>query len=176
MSKAKEIIEVDIKESVMRKVKNDEIRMKPRWIFIVGSLLSIIGIIGSCIVSTIMLSIVFFTVRSRGLMGQWKVQQLMDLFPWWAFIIAIVGMILGIILLKKFDFSYRKNFIGIIVVVLFSFLVSAYALDSLGVPAIVTQHGPMNQMYQQQGTTPSIQQRSGTKNQENGKHIYRQNQ
>lgn len=157
----------------MRKVKTDEIRMKPRWIFIVGSLLSLVGIVGSCVVSTVMLSIVFFTIRSRGLMGQWKIQQLMDLFPWWTIGVAIAGIVLGIILLKQYDFSYKKNFIWIIIAVVFSFLVSAYILDTLGVTDILVQHGPMNRIYQQRAVSPTPQ-RGDSGNQGNGKQPYRQ--
>lgn len=174
MSKTKKITTFDIKTAVMQKVKNDEIRMKPRWMFVIGSLLSIVGIISSSMIATIMLSIVFFTIRSRGLMGQWKIQQLIELFPWWVFILAISSMAIGIVLLKKYDFSYKKNFIWIIIALVFSFIVSAYALDVLGITSVLTQQGPMNRLYHQQGISNPTQRGTGVGNQENGKHLYRQ--
>ena len=73
-------------------------------------LLIFLGISASIIVSVFLVSLTRFALRTHGPMGQIRLEQILSSFPWWAPVIALIGLFSGIYLLKKYDFSYRKNF------------------------------------------------------------------
>lgn len=139
----------NLSESVMLQIDRDHIAMKPRWYFIFGSISLAMGIIGSAILSTFLVSFVSFSLKTHGPMGEIRYQQLASNFPWWAPIIAIVGLIVGIMLLKKYDFSYRKNFPLMIIVFIVVVLFSGWLIDYFEMNTIWSRQGPLRGLYQQ---------------------------
>ena len=109
----------------MAKVKSNEISMKPRWYFVMGSLLTMAGLVGFSIGTVFLTNITLFLIRRHGPMGQWRLQQLLSSFPLWIPVLAILGIVLGIWMLRKYDFSYKKNFWLIILGFIFSVILAA---------------------------------------------------
>ena len=99
--------QIDISQKVMEQIHEKDIRMKPRYYFIFGTLLLFISMVLTVIGSVFLLSLTRFALRSHGPMGQYRLDQLLSSFPWWAPLLAIAGLVLGILLLKKYDFSYK---------------------------------------------------------------------
>ena len=133
----------------MAKVKSNEISMKPRWYFIMGSLLTIAGLVGFSIGTVFLTNITLFLIRRHGPMGQWRLQQLLSSFPLWIPVLAILGIVLGIWMLRKYDFSYKKNFWLIILGFIFSVILAAFVIDQLGLNDMWSRQGPMRRFYQQ---------------------------
>jgi len=147
MSKTK----VNITDSVMSRIKTGEVRMKPKMYFILGTLGMITGVVGLAIVSVFLISLVSFSLRTHGPMGDVRYQQLLASFPWWAPIIALIGILGGVFLLKKFDFSYKKNFLMIIIIFIGSVVIAGLAIDYLGIDSLWARGGMMRGIYQQYG-------------------------
>ena len=148
MPKKPKIIPMDFETSVMAKVRSNEINMKPKWFFVLGSLSIIIGLISLSIVATFLVNLTIFLLRQHGPMGQWRLQQMVVSFPIWVPIVAIAGIILGVILLKKYDFSYKKNFWFVAAGFIISIVLAAFVLDRFGFNDIWTKT-PMRRFYQQ---------------------------
>jgi len=140
---------IDITKNVMLKIKTEEIKMKPKWYFWFGSLSMFIALVGLAIVSTFLVSLITFSLRSHGPMGAIRYQQIISNFPWWAPIITIIGLISGIILFKKYDFSYKKNFLLIIIIFISAVLLAGILIDTLGLDNLWIKRGPMKRFYQQ---------------------------
>lgn len=141
----------------MAKVMSSEISMKPRWYFFVGSALMMLGVVGLSIGAVFLANLTLFLLRSHGPMGQWRLQTMLTSFPWWVPILAVIGMILGIRIFRKYDFSYKKNFPLIIIGFIVSILMAAAILDISGLSDIWFTRGPMRQFYQRlegQNSTP----------------------
>ncbi len=133
----------------MAKVKSNEISMKPRWYFVLGSLLVMVGLVGLSIGAIFLTNITLFLLRQHGPMGQWRLQTMLTSFPLWVPILAIGGIVLGIVLLRKYDFSYKKNFWVIIAGFVISIFLAAFVIDYLGLNDIWSRQGPMRRFYQQ---------------------------
>ena len=133
----------------MSRIKRDHIAMKPRWYFVLGTTALIIGLVGLSIILIFLVNLTFFSLRTHGPMGDIRYQQILASFPWWIPLIVVVGLGLGIFLLKKYDFSYKKNFsfviLGFIAVILFSGIVA----DALGINTFLSRQGQMRRIYQQ---------------------------
>lgn len=149
MSKTQKITPVDFEHTIMTKVKSNEISMKPRWYFVLGSLSLMLGFVGFSIGAVFLTNLTFFLYRRHGPMGEWRLQHLLTSFPWWVPMLAVLGLVLGVLQLRKYDFSYKKNFSLIILGFIFSVLLAAFVIDQLGLNDIWSRQGPMRRFYQQ---------------------------
>lgn len=144
--------------------------MKPRWYFIVGSLAMVLGIIGLSIVSIFFVNIIVFSLRSHGPMGAIRYQQLLSSFPWWAPILVVIGLGFGIWMLKKYDFSYRKNFLLVVLGFIAAIIVSGVLIDYLGINMFLSRQGQMRRFYQQvEGQNTAFPRDQGQGQMENGR-------
>ncbi|MBW6441947.1 hypothetical protein K0B04_03550 [Patescibacteria group bacterium] len=130
----------------MDKILSGEIKMKPKWYFVLGSILSFIGLTGSIVAAIFFTNLTLFLIRKRG-PGTGRIITMLDAFPIWIPIIAVGFFVLGIWLLKKYDFSYRKNFLIIILTLFTAIFISAQIINLLGLNDIWSQRGPMRRLY-----------------------------
>ncbi len=142
---------IDITKTVMEKIKIEKIKMKPKWYFWLGSFAFFLSVVGLTIFSIFLISFITFSLRSHGPMGAVRYQQIISNFPWWALILVVAGLITGTILLKKYDFSYKKNFLFIILVFVSAVLLTGILIDILGFDTPLIKRGPMRKFYQQYG-------------------------
>ncbi|MEA3355615.1 MAG: hypothetical protein U9Q63_04005 [Patescibacteria group bacterium] len=147
MSKKK--VKLKLEKKIMAQINLKKIVMKPKWYFVVGSLLLFNGLVGLSVGVMFLINLTAFTLRKRGPMTSWRFQMMMENFPWWAPILAILGIILGIRLLKKYDFSYKKNFLLIITFFVLAVLLAGLLIDRLGLNDYWVRKGQMKRLYQQ---------------------------
>jgi hypothetical protein len=141
--------QLTISNAVMSRINREHITMKPKWYFVVGSLAMAIGLFGSTIISIFLVSVISFSLRTHGPMGEIRYQQLLSSFPWWAPIIAVAGLGLGVWFLHKYDFSYKKNFVFIVIAFVAVVLLSGFFIDYFGIDTLWARRGPMMRFYQQ---------------------------
>lgn len=146
MSKKK----IDISARVMEEIHEKNIKIRPKIYFVLGSIIIFISLIISIIGSIFLISLTRFALKSHGFMGQYRLEQLNSSFPWWAPVFAVFGLLLGILLLKKYDFSYRKNFLLIITGFVIAVFISGWLIDYTGLDDIWFKKGPMRRIFYQQ--------------------------
>lgn len=136
-------IKLNLEESLMAKINSHQIKMKPRWYFYLGSTLLTLSFSGLTVLAIFFLNLLFFTLRQHGPRGELRWQYLLSIFPWWLLIATPVSLVMGIWLLKKFDFSYQKNFPLIVIGFLVACLLAAITLNYLGFNDFVLRRGQM---------------------------------
>ena len=141
--------QINLSDSFMDRIHREHITMRPKWYFVFGSLSMVLGISGSAVMSAFLVSLISFSLRTHGPMGSIRYQQLLTSFPWWAPFLALVGLGIGILLLRKYDFSYKKNFTVIVLGFILAIFISGWLLDSTGIDTIWMRRGPMWRLYQQ---------------------------
>lgn len=146
--KNKTKIERNLEKAIMTKIITGSINMKPRWFFVLGSSSMIIGLAASSIGAIFLMNIIFFSLRQHGPMGEWRLQLMMESFPWWVLLLAIGGIVSGIYLLKKYDFSYKKNFTLITGVFIIALILAAFLINLTGINDLWSRQGPMRGFYQ----------------------------
>ena len=136
----------NITEEIMKKIDLGEIKMKPKWYFILGSIITFIGLVSTVVVSTFSIGLIRFSLRSHGPMGQYKFDQIMSNFPWLTLVLAILGLILGIWLIRKYDFSYKIKPWLVITGFILAIIIGGYIIDVTGVNDVMSRQGPMRGM------------------------------
>ena len=141
-------IERNLEKTVMTKITTGVINMKPRWFFVLGSILMMFGLIASSIGAIFLMNLLFFSLHQHGPMGEWRLQLMLESFPWWILLLALGGIISGIYLLKKYDFSYKKNFSLITSVFIIAVISAAFLINLTGINDLWSRQGPMRGFYQ----------------------------
>jgi len=146
MSKKKNKLKLE--KRIMSQVKTGKIVMKPKWYFVAGSSFLFGGVVALSVGIIFLINLTAFTIRKRGPMTSWRLQMMIESFPWWAPILAITGIVFGVWLLKKYDFSYKKNFRLIVVSFVFAVLFAGFLIDRLGLNDYWARRGRMKSFYQ----------------------------
>src|SRR3989338_8461131 len=100
----------NITNNVMNQIRQGRIKMRPKVYFIIGSILTFLGSISAFLISIFLIGLTRFSLRTHwGRGAQYKLDQMLSDFPWWTVLLAILGLIIGIWLIRQYDFSYKKN-------------------------------------------------------------------
>lgn len=143
--------QINISDNVMSQIKSGKIRMRPRVYYVIGALGIIIGLAALVTISVFLISLFMFSLRTHGPMGNIRYQQLLEGIPWWTLVVATIGIFGGVLLLKKFDFSYKSNFLTIAVVFVVAIIIAGFAIDYLKIDSLWSGKRMMKGLYQEYG-------------------------
>ncbi len=141
----------DITKHVMGRIHTEQIKMRPRLYFILGSLATFVGLVMSILASVFLLSLIKLSLRGGGKMAEYKIDELLSHFSWWGPSIALVSLLLGIWLLRQYEFSYKKNFILIVIGFILAIVAASFILDMSGLNEVMLQRGPFNSSFPVEG-------------------------
>lgn len=133
----------NIKENIMGQIHDEKIKMKPKIYFIIGSALTFFGLILSVMFSVFLVGLTRFYFRARGPMADYRIDRMLSNFPWWVLVLAVISLIFGIWLLRKYDFSFKVNFKMLIVGFILAVVVAGWAIDTIGLNDMMMRRGPM---------------------------------
>jgi hypothetical protein len=136
----------NITENVMNQIHQGRAKMKPKIYFVIGSILTFVGLISSVIVSTFLIGLTRFSLRTHGKMGEYRFDQMISNFPWWTVLLAILSLIIGIWLIRQYDFSYKKNPWIIITGFILAIVFAGFIIDMTGLNDTMFRSGPMKGM------------------------------
>ena len=122
-----------IKTKIMEKINKNEVKMKPKWWFVVGSVLSLLGVTLSGVVAAYMFNLGVFLGKANGFGRGMRFEQTIKVLPWWILLVAVLMLVSGVLLLKQYDFSYKKNFGLVVLGLVVSVMLMGTVLNGLGV-------------------------------------------
>jgi hypothetical protein len=139
----------NITDSVMSQIHSDKIKMRPRMYFVIGSTLTFVGLVSSIVSSIFFVGLMRFFSRSHGPMGSLRLDQILSSFPWWTPVLAVVALIVGIWLLRLYDFSLKVDFKLLVAGLILAVIVSGVVIDFIGLNDALFRRGPMKGMMRQ---------------------------
>ncbi len=141
----------NITESVMGKIHHGEVKMRPKIYFVMGSLLTFFGLVFSLATSVFLVGLIRFSIRSHGGMGSYRFEQMIESFPLWVPILAVISLCVGVWLLRQYDFSYKKNYPLIIASIVIAVIATGLFIDSIGLHDNLARRGHMRGMMKDYG-------------------------
>lgn len=136
-----------IASTVMNRIHHEKIKIRPKIFYLFGSLLLFVGFIASILTSIFLFGLIRFSLRTHGPMGEYRFAKMITYFPWWAVITALIGLIVGIWLLRKFDFSYRLNKHVVIIGFITAIVLAGWLVDLLGFNTILFRRNQFQKMF-----------------------------
>ena len=154
----------NVTNAVMDKIHHDKIKMRSKMYFAFGSFLAFLGLIASMLISVFLVGLLRFSLRSHGPMGEYRLEQILSNFPWWAVAVAVLGLFIGIWILRRYDFSYKLNFKVLVIGFVAAIILAGWIFDMSGLNDLLFRQGPMQgimRQYVQKKNTQSSQWRGG---------------
>ncbi len=143
----------NITKQVMGRIHTEHIKMRPRWYFVLGSLATFVGLVMSILASVFLLSFIKLSMHGSGKMAEYKMDELLSHFSWWGPVIALGSLLLGLWLLRQYEFSYKKNFGLIAIGFVLAIVVASFILDMSGLNEVMLQHGPFRATFPTEHTS-----------------------
>lgn len=136
----------NITNGVMDQIHLGKVKMRPKIYFILGSVLTFTGLVSSIMISVFLVGLIRFSLRVRGPMGEYKLDQMISEFPWWTIIFTIASLVIGIWLIRQYDFSYKKELWLVVLAFILSIVIVGLIVDMLGLNDTLSRRGPMKGM------------------------------
>ena len=122
--------------------------MRPKWMFVLGSTLLFASLVGLGVGLIFLVNLGVFILRHNGPRWGWRWEMMLSSFPWWIPVAGGIAAVAAVLLLKRYDFSYRKNFGVLLAGLVVALIISGVVLDQLGLNDYLMQ-GRMRRYYQQ---------------------------
>jgi hypothetical protein len=134
---------------VIGQIKQEKLTIRPRWHFIFGATLSAIGLVITSGLVMLSLHLLRFRLTHPGIGAGRKLDFILTNLPWYIPVLALTGLVGGYYLLKRYDFSYRKNFAFILLAIIAGLLLGTYSLRALRLDDFLTRRGYFRELYGQ---------------------------
>ena len=140
-------------DKINEQIKSNEVKMKPKAYFIAGSVILGIGIAAAITVTLFFIGVMAFRLRVHApfdylKFGSGGFAPFVHNLPWIPFLIAIVGIVAGLFLIKRFNIGYHHAFIGIIVGFIATLTIFGLVIDVAGLPEKVQDVKPFQPFFQ----------------------------
>lgn len=120
MTGRKKLQKKDMAAAVMKELQKRDIKMHSKSYFWILSAVAAIGVGATTIAAVYFVHIVTFVLRSRPIVeylgfGGAGLGHFIRLFPWGWLVLGIASIVLLLVLLRRYEFSWRRNFYAIVV-------------------------------------------------------------
>lgn len=144
----------DLSNQVMTGIDKGKIKMRPRWYFLIGSIVFGGGLILLLITSVILVDYVAFRLRTHGpfgylLFGPYGLKPFLVTFPFVPLVLSIIAIGMGIYLFRRYDLSYKTNFTAISIAILIATVGGGFVLDFVGVNERLQNWEPTEQVLKE---------------------------
>lgn len=143
----------NVKDTVLNKIKNGEVAMRPRWHFVLKSALALIGMFIITLWLIYLVSFIVFALVASGVViiptfGFNGLVEFLLALPWLLILVATMFVILLEILVNKYSFGYRKPLLytlfGVIGLTVFgTFIVSISGIHNMAMQRSIESRLPL---------------------------------
>lgn len=142
----------DLSKEIVKKIKTEKVKMKPKAYFILGSVLLGFGVAGALLFSIIFTNRAFFRMRVFGpfgnlAFGKAGIGPFLSTFPFISLVLALIGIGGGLYLLRRYEFSYKRGLISLLIGVAALVVTIGFVLDQVGFGERVRSYQPLTQLY-----------------------------
>ncbi|MFC1622133.1 hypothetical protein ACFL13_01985 [Patescibacteria group bacterium] len=120
------------KEKIINKIKKGEVKMKPKVYFALASFILGLGISGVVILQIFISNFIFHRIKTIQDFGMRRPPMFLKFFPWELLLLSLGLVILGVYLYKKYEFSYKKGLLQIILAFVLGTVLIGFGMHKSG--------------------------------------------
>jgi hypothetical protein len=145
----KRVTKSPIEEAVMSKIQTQQVKMKPHYYYTLLGLLGISFVLLAGFVMAYAMSVLSLWLRIQSIDrpaygARMNLSNMINDFPWWALIIAVVLLVLGIIVIRKIGSLYKVRLAYLIPAVIAIALIAGVTFSYTSLPDTFKNHSPRN--------------------------------
>jgi len=142
----------DISDKIMKDIKAHEVKMKPKVYFVLGSVMLGVSLAFLVLFTSFFIHLVMYRMRIDSPQsflgfGRMGLTPFLLNFPWIQLGLVVGGLLIGLHLLKRYDFSYKKNIWMVILVAVTLVVTLAFVIDSVGFDRRFGKMKPIGPLY-----------------------------
>lgn len=127
-------------DKIKEQIRKKALSMRPKSYFVLGAILLGSGLTLAVLIAVFFFSAFIFRLRVHvpfGFLeaGPEGTRAFLSLFPWIPLLLAIVAIAIGIIILRRYDFSYRHAFGGLLIGFAGTLIIIGVVVDVAGFPS-----------------------------------------
>lgn len=139
----------EIENTVMAKIKKQEVKMKPHYYYTLLSVLGVGFVALASLVVAYSMSVVTLWLRIQDAPGpaygaKRNLSSMISEFPWWALIIGIILLVVSIVVIRKIGILYKFRLAYLIPLIIIAVSVLGFALSYTALPDTFKSHSPRN--------------------------------
>ena len=136
----------NLAEKVMEEIKSKKVTMRSHIYFVSGTVITIFGVFITLLAGTISVNLFSFHYRMMRPVG---LSPFGTPLPWLFLMVGLISIWIGILLIKKYDLSYKKNFVLIVGIFIVAILAFGLIIDNLGFNERSRPQKALHGMYRQ---------------------------
>jgi len=141
-----------IEKNIIEKIKKGQIKMKPKYYFVLGSISIVFGMLLSFLFSAFFINLISNRVRVHRMteylpMGQPGRLIFLSNFPWHFLFLTLIFLTIGAWLLKRYDISYKKSFLAITAGVIITTVCAGLIVDKAGINKPLQRNPGFRRLY-----------------------------
>lgn len=145
--------EKDLSKQVMKEIKQKDIKMRPKLYFVAGSLLLGAGMAGAIVLAMFFTHLVMFRLRVHApfaflQLGQPGLRAFLVNLPWRPLLLTIGGLAGGISLLRRYEISYKKSFLVLVIGLVALVFTFGFLLDQIRPEKRLAGLRPIRPLYE----------------------------
>lgn len=156
MSKKK----INIQKVVMGKIKKEQVKMKPKLYFVGGSIMVGVGLTALVLSSSLIVDGISFRLsslhaREMANFGWWGWKMVMRVVPWNLVLLASILVGLGVKLIKRYEFSYKKGLVWVVTGMILGVMGLSFLMGRLDMKRRLPV-APVRKLYETKELPPRI--------------------
>lgn len=128
---------MSIADQIKEQIASHKIKMRPRAYFIAGAAMFGVGFFAAIVVSVFFIGIIIFRFRVNAPFAYLNHPDgllfVLENIPWIPLVIAFAGITAGILMMRKFEFSYKHAFVGVFGGFLVATVAFGIVVDATGI-------------------------------------------
>lgn len=130
----------DLSKKIMNQIEKEHVEMKPKIYFVAGYALLGVGLAGAMLTSIMFSNLAFHRFRMHGVFAR--------PFPLIHLLLIILFILLGLKLLKKYEFSHKYSLWGLVITMITAVVLFGFLMDRLGVNERLSRRKHFERLYQ----------------------------
>lgn len=145
---------VDLSHQVMKKISQEKIEVEPKWHFVVGSFFTTFGLVTLLILAAYLFALSFYLLKMHSSLyylwfGSRGARAFVETFPVMYLVLAMVTLVGGVMILRKYDIAYKMKQEYLVVGLLMGLLVAILGMESMGLNTTLSKKRAVRALYMQ---------------------------
>ncbi len=126
-----------IKKKILEKIQSEQVKMRPKWQFVLKAALLIIGIIFIVLILLYLTSFTFFILRQTGVwflpaFGLRGIGALFVSLPWLLIFLGLIFIFLLETAARRYTFAYRQPLLFSVTILILLVLITSFGISKIG--------------------------------------------
>ena len=137
----------DLRQQIMQRIAKEKVTMKPKLYFMAVAVLLGVGLAATLVTAVLFAAVLSYRLSREAPLefldfGSAGISPMLLALPWIPFAVAIISLSIGVWLVKKYDFAYKRSSLGLAVAFVAVLALAGAGVAKTGLVEELEEHAP----------------------------------